>query len=96
MCTSFTWILGDIEYVTDVFIVPLGSCDMVLGVQWLATLGSNLWNFEELTMEFSFRGRRHLLQGIKKAAVEWPPGNEPKNSLLGLPAVCNAHYSYNP
>ena len=58
MCTSFTWVMENVEYETDVFIIALGSYDMVLGVQWLATLGSIMWNFEELTMEFSYKGER--------------------------------------
>jgi len=66
--------MGEKEYETDIFIVSLGSCDMVLGVQWLATLGSITWNFEKLTMEFICGGRRHLLQGLQKNQVEWPKG----------------------
>ena len=32
MCRGFTWTLVDIEYVSDVYLVSLGSYDMVLGV----------------------------------------------------------------
>jgi len=71
MCKGFTWSLLGTEYVTDAYIVSLGSCDMVLGVQWLSTLGSILWNFEDLTMEFFFKGRRHKLRDAKKSEVEW-------------------------
>jgi len=60
--------------VTDAYIVSLGSCDMVLEVQWLSTLGSILWNFEDLTMEFFIKGRRHKLRGIKKSKVKWEKG----------------------
>jgi len=44
---------------------------MVLGVQWLSTLGSILWDFVELKMELTCRGRRMVLRGTKKSDVEW-------------------------
>ncbi|GJR07340.1 hypothetical protein Tco_0530324 [Tanacetum coccineum] len=31
--------VGEITYVIDLMVLPLGACDMVLGIQWLATLG---------------------------------------------------------
>ena len=42
VCKEFSFVLLDTQYVTYAFIVPLGSCDMLLGVQWLSTLGSIL------------------------------------------------------
>ena len=66
------------DYKTDAYIVPLGSCDMILGIQWLSTLGSILWNFAYLTMEFSYKGKRHLLQGQKKEEVRWAEGKKLK------------------
>lgn len=53
------------------FLVPLGNYDMVLGVQWLSTLGSVLWNFEELKMEFTYKGKRHIFRGTQKTDLEW-------------------------
>ena len=78
MCKAFSFTLLEVEYTTDVYIVPLGCCDMVLGVQWLATLGLILWNFEDLTMEFSVGEKRQLLKGNKKAEVKRSNGNEQK------------------
>lgn len=40
-CKEFTWTL----YVSDVMILPLGGCEILLGFQWLATLGCIKWNF---------------------------------------------------
>ncbi|GKC27067.1 reverse transcriptase [Tanacetum coccineum] len=34
MCKGFEWTIQGITYKTGVMIIPLGSCDMVLGVQW--------------------------------------------------------------
>jgi len=46
------------DYETHTYIVPLGSYDIILRVYWLATLGSIIWDFEKLTMEFVFKGRK--------------------------------------
>ena len=79
MSKGFTWTMEEDNYETDIFIVALGSCDMVLGVQWLATLGAIIWNFEELTMEFVSGNKKHMLQGIQKSQVEWPKGKNQGN-----------------
>lgn len=43
----------------------MGGCDIVLGIQWLRTLGPIIWDFLKLTMAFSWRGTQVLLQGLK-------------------------------
>ncbi|KAA3477585.1 Transposon Tf2-6 polyprotein [Gossypium australe] len=53
----------------------VSSCDIVLGVQWLATLGSILWEFTKLTIQFyliiSSKGM-DIDQNKVKRIVEWP------------------------
>ncbi|GJW51736.1 retrotransposon-related protein [Tanacetum coccineum] len=82
MCKGFEWTIQGITYKADVMVIPLGSCDMVLGVQWLATLGDILWNFEKLTMEYKYKGRRVVLRGSQQAALSWLNG---KQSIKGMP-----------
>ena len=59
---------------TNVMLVSLGSCEMVLGVQWLASLDHILWDFEKLRMEFKHRGQRVVLRGTHKSEMEWLGG----------------------
>ena len=64
-------------FTTDVMLLPLGSCEMVLGVQWLSTLGDiRKWNFKELRMEFMHNNRRVILRGTSKAPVHWVDGRK--------------------
>lgn len=61
--SDFTWWMQGTEFQADVRLLPLGGCDMVLGVQWLTTLGPVLWDFKELHMEFHAKGKKHVLRG---------------------------------
>lgn len=42
----------------DVYVLPLGGYDMVLGTEWLATLGPILWDFGHQTMSLWRSNRR--------------------------------------
>ncbi|XP_074297274.1 uncharacterized protein LOC141627979 [Silene latifolia] len=57
-CKGFKWQLHGVKFNVDVMVVPLGGCEMVLGVQWLASLGPVSWDFRELRMDFCFKGKK--------------------------------------
>ncbi|GKA99787.1 transposon ty3-G gag-pol polyprotein [Tanacetum coccineum] len=50
---------------TDFFVLPVAACPIVLGVQWLKTLGPGEMDYEQLTIGFHLAGSSHKLQGLK-------------------------------
>jgi hypothetical protein len=42
----------------DVYILTLGSYDVILDAQWLYELGNIVWNFKELWMKFVLNGEK--------------------------------------
>ncbi|GJY05474.1 retrovirus-related pol polyprotein from transposon TNT 1-94 [Tanacetum coccineum] len=70
-CKDFKWHFENTIFTTDIMLLPLGGCDMVLGIQWLATLGDIKCNFKELRMEFKYNGKGVALRGTQKTNVEW-------------------------
>jgi len=50
----------------DLFKLPLAGCDIVLGIQWLHTLGPIFGDFVKLKMQFSLQGQSCVLQGIQQ------------------------------
>jgi hypothetical protein len=59
---------GDVFHV-DLFVIPLAGYDMVLGTQWLATLGPVLWDFSRWNMTFEWHGKSVCWQGVPGAAA---------------------------
>lgn len=51
---DFSWQLRGSTFTTEALLINLGICDMVLGVQWLSTLGKINWDFKRLIIEFFF------------------------------------------
>jgi hypothetical protein len=47
------------EYVMNspMISIPMGGVDVVLGIQWLQSLGTMPFNFQELFMKFSLEGK---------------------------------------
>ncbi|GJU86381.1 reverse transcriptase [Tanacetum coccineum] len=56
-CKKFQWKFDNTIFTTDVMVLPLGGCEMVLGIQLLATLGDIKCNFKDLRMEFKAQSR---------------------------------------
>ena len=56
------------KYVLNIpiFSIPMGGVDVVLGVQWLQSLGAIAFNFQELFLNFFQEGKEVELKGIKK------------------------------
>ena len=54
------------EYVLNIpmLSIPMGGVDVVLGVQWLQSLGMVAFNFQELFLNFFLEGKEIELQGI--------------------------------
>lgn len=76
ICKEFKWRLHNFEFTSDMLLIPLGRCDMVLGVQWLSELGTVSWDFKRLVMQFDFKGVRHTLQGIPPKGVRTDVGSQ--------------------
>jgi hypothetical protein len=54
------------EYVMNspMIAIPMGGADVVLGIEWLQSLGTMAFNFQELFMKFSLEGKEIELRGI--------------------------------
>jgi hypothetical protein len=54
------------EYVMNspMISIPMGGVDVILGIQWLQSLGTLAFNFQELFMKFSLEGKEIELRGI--------------------------------
>ncbi|KAK2990954.1 hypothetical protein RJ640_002962, partial [Escallonia rubra] len=57
MCQDFSWTLQDIEFKSNMMVLPLGGCECVLGLQWLRKLGQVQFDFQEMTMTINVEGR---------------------------------------
>ncbi|XP_019414608.1 PREDICTED: uncharacterized protein LOC109326374 [Lupinus angustifolius] len=85
---NFSWTLQQSTFTSDVMLLPLGCCDVVLGIEWLITLGDITWNFNKLTMEFCLQGRRHVLRGATQFECKYG-----KAQLLEKAMVIGVHLS---
>ena len=47
-CRNVCISIGYYKLCSNMFSMPLGGCDVILGTQWLHTLGPILWDFAEL------------------------------------------------
>ena len=55
--------LAELKIIADFFPIPLGSSEVILGYQWLASLGESYMNWATMTMRFRVEGTRVQLQG---------------------------------
>jgi hypothetical protein len=69
-CENVCLQIGDYNLKSHMFAIDMGGCDIVLGVDWLRTLGPILMDFHNLTMQFDQGGHKHKFQGITAGSPE--------------------------
>ncbi|KAH9735939.1 hypothetical protein KPL71_017914 [Citrus sinensis] len=79
------------EFRADLRLLPLGGCDMVLGIQWLVELGPVLWDFKELVMEFSVGDRNFVLKGDTPGPTKMVSPKHIQRELQHLSQASAAH-----
>jgi hypothetical protein len=74
-CENVHLQIGDYHLKSHMFSIDMGGCDIVLGAEWLRTLGPILMDFKELTMQFDQEGQQYKFQGI----------------IIGSPEIISSH-----
>ena len=63
-CVAVPLSIQGIPFTVDFLTLPLGGCDVVLGIQWLFTLSPILWDFVNMSMQFQYNGQEISLKGL--------------------------------
>jgi hypothetical protein len=69
-CENVPLQIGHYQLKSHMFSIDMGGCDIVLGVEWLHTLGPILMDFKEITMQFQHEGQRYQFQGLTIGSPE--------------------------
>jgi hypothetical protein len=69
-CENVCLQIGDYHLKSHMFAIDMGGCDIVLGADWLRTLGPILMDFKALTMQFDREGHQYKFQGITAGSPE--------------------------
>lgn len=63
---NLSWKIHHLTFQDDIYVMKLGGCDMVLGVQWMDLLGDITWNTKKSTMSFKYQGKKKVLRGASQ------------------------------
>ena len=63
-CNKINLTMGGYVMNIPMISIPMGGVDVVLGIQWLQSLGTVDFNFQELFMKFSLEWKEIELRGI--------------------------------
>jgi hypothetical protein len=74
-CENVCLQIVDYHLKSHMFSIDMGGCDIVLGANWLRTLGPILMDFKALTMQFKQEGHQYKFQGI----------------IVGSPEIISSH-----
>lgn len=70
VCSGVELSLQGHKFLIDIFVLPIWGMDVVLGMQWLQTLGPCLHDHKALTMEFEWNGKMVKLAGSSTLATQ--------------------------
>ena len=68
-CHNINLSMGEYALKIPIITIPLGGVDNLLGFQWLQSLGTLSFNFQELFMKFFWEEKEFELRGIEENLV---------------------------
>jgi hypothetical protein len=80
-CENVHLQIGHYHLKYHMFSIEIGSCDIMLGVEWFFTLSPLLMDFKELTMQLQQEGQRYHFQGLTIGSPEIISSHRMKNLL---------------
>ncbi|GKD46189.1 retrotransposable element Tf2 [Tanacetum coccineum] len=89
MCTGLTWKLQGVTFQADFMLIPVGGCEMVLGVQWLSTLGDIVCNWKRISKKRTKtkqNGQNRARNGKSTEKSKSKPKPKLKKYLMDQPA----------
>ena len=81
-CRGLTLTIQGYSVTADYYILLVATCQLVLGVQWLETLGPIEMDYKQLTMNFKVEGTPQTFQGLRRTSIEALSDKE-SNGLQG-------------
>lgn len=57
LCENLHIFVQKVQFDVDFFLLPVEGCDAVFGTQWLKQSGKIVWEFNELWMQFCWKGK---------------------------------------
>ncbi|PWA65591.1 hypothetical protein CTI12_AA334540 [Artemisia annua] len=66
ICKEVSWTVQGVKFKSDFLAMPIGGYGVVLGIQWLSTLGDIRCNFKSMFMEFTWNEEVVKLQGYTR------------------------------
>ncbi|KAD6795368.1 hypothetical protein E3N88_06264 [Mikania micrantha] len=64
ICKDISLQLLDLKISQDFYLFALGGADVVLGIQWLATLNTVQANWKEMFLKFTINGKEYKIKGL--------------------------------
>jgi hypothetical protein len=64
MLLQVPWSVGDCSFQSDFRVLPLGSFDVVVGMDWLVTYSPMQIHWQEKWMAIPYKGQLTVLQGL--------------------------------
>ncbi|KAJ4792481.1 polyprotein [Rhynchospora pubera] len=93
LCKEVSLSIQSYSFTTDLFVLDLEGSDVVLGVQWLETLGPILTDWSKLYMDFTYKGQPIHLQGESKPVAE-PISSAGLNKLITSKGVGSSYMCF--
>ena len=63
-CHNINLAMGEYVLNSPMIYIPMGTANVILGVQWLQSLGTLAFHFQKNFMKFSWEGKEYELNGI--------------------------------